>query len=316
MGGVFGEHGVKERVAQGLPALLRVEKVQPGALGGCGKGCKAMEKLRPGRGEVVFRQAQFGKRARVAGERGVEADLHGQGDHRAVHRADIPRKGITAFDKRTHVCKAVQRRQEAARAEGLILGKRGGEAIDVDLRGAAEHGFQHIAGLLDEGHFHIAALRAKGVGGVFHVFRMAGQHGKAHGGALRGVGIAAHEGEKVGGGVEAAGGEDGLSARLIEREAGHGLRMGGIQARQHPELAVQQVVERVVFRPVGGRFEVIFASGEGAKFVHCAAGGVEAVDMGEVALAPPFAGDAEQFPIAVGREQGVLAGQPRPRSRG
>ena len=41
VGGVFGEHGVKERVAQGLPALLRVEKVQPGAVGGCGKRCKA-----------------------------------------------------------------------------------------------------------------------------------------------------------------------------------------------------------------------------------------------------------------------------------
>ena len=104
MGGVFGEHGVKEHIAQGLPALLRVEKVQPGALGGCGKGCKAMEKLRPGRGEIVFRQAQFGKRARVTGERGVEADLHGQGDHRAVHCAGIPRTGITAFDKGTQVC--------------------------------------------------------------------------------------------------------------------------------------------------------------------------------------------------------------------
>ena len=138
---------------------------------------------------------------------------------------------------------------------------------------------------------------------------MAGKHGKAHGGALRGVGIAAHEGEKVSGGVEAAGGEDGLSARGIERETGHGLALGGVHARQRPELAVQQVVERVVFRPVGGRFEVIFAGGEGAKFVHCAAGGVEAVDVGDIAIAPPLAGDAEQLPIAVRREQGVLAGQ-------
>ena len=71
----------------------------------------------------------------------------------------------------------------------------------------------------------------------------------------------------------------------------------------------KQVVERVVFRPVSGRFEVAFAGGEGAKFVRRAAGGVEAADAGEVALAPPLAGDAEQFPIAVGREQGVLAGQ-------
>ena len=138
---------------------------------------------------------------------------------------------------------------------------------------------------------------------------MAGEHGKAHGGTLRGVGIAAHEGEKVGGGVEAAGGEDGLSARRIEREAGHGLALGGVHARQRPELAVQEVVERVVFRPVSGRFEVAFAGGEGAKFVRRAAGGVEAADARDVAIAPPLAGDAEQFPIAVGREQGVLAGQ-------
>ena len=138
---------------------------------------------------------------------------------------------------------------------------------------------------------------------------MAGQHGKAHGGALRGVGIAAHEGEKVGGGVEAAGGEGGLPARRIERETGHGLGLGGVHARQRPELAVQEVVERVVFRPVSGRFEVAFAGGEGAKFVRRAAGGVEAADARDVAIAPPLAGDAEQFPIAVGREQGVLAGQ-------
>ena len=138
---------------------------------------------------------------------------------------------------------------------------------------------------------------------------MAGEHGKAHGGALRGVGIAAHEGEKVGGGVEAAGGEGGLPARRIERETGHGLGMGGVHARQRPELAVQEVVEGIAFRPVSGRFKVAFAGGEGAKFVRRAAGGIEAVDAGEVALAPPLAGDAEQFPIAVRREQGVLAGQ-------
>ena len=71
----------------------------------------------------------------------------------------------------------------------------------------------------------------------------------------------------------------------------------------------KQVVEGIAFRPVSGRFEVAFAGGEGAKFVRRAAGGVEAVDAGEVALAPPLAGDAEQFPIAVRREQGVLAGQ-------